>query len=381
MRGHIRRRGDGDSWELKIHLGYAANGRRLTRYESVRGTRRQAEQRLVELLAAAHDGSLTQPSKTTVAQYLRQWLENVHGLSGRTKERYAQLVEAQIIPHIGGIALQKLKPVHIAEWHSTLLREGGANKSPLSARTTGHAHRALHVALSHATKSELITRNVASIITPPKVEDREIDSLKADEIGTVLAALQGHPLQAIGILALSTGARRGELLALAWGCIDLDKGSMKIERSLEQTRSGVTFKAPKTKTSRRTISLPPMAIEVLRAHRLQQLEIRVALGQGKPGSDTLVFSDVEGNPRAPNDLSRDWRRFILSRKLPPVSFHGLRHSHVSALTDRGVDVVTISKRIGHANPATTLRIYAHMFRQTDTVAADAIEAALREREK
>src|SRR5262249_22148992 len=141
--------------------------------------------------------------------------------------------------HIGAIVLQKLKPAHIAEWHSILLREGSANKSPLSARTVGNAHRALHVALAHATKSELVARNVASIIAPPKVADREIDSLKADEIGSLLAALQGHPLQAIGVLALSTGARRGELLALTWGCIDLDKASMKIERSLEQTRSGL----------------------------------------------------------------------------------------------------------------------------------------------
>src|SRR5262249_5854512 len=149
-----------------------------------------------------------------------------------------------------------------------------------------------------------------------------------------------------------------ELLALTWGCIDLDKASMKIERSLEQTRSGVAFKAPKTKTSRRTISLPPMAIEVLRAHRLRQLEIRVALGQGKPGPDALVFSTIEGDPIRPDNLSSDWARFVRKRGLPPVSFHGLRHSHVSALISRGVDVVAVSRRIGHANPAITLSTYA-----------------------
>ena len=105
--------------------------------------------------------------------------------------------------------------------------------------------------------------------------------------------------------------------------------------------------------------------------------MRVALGQGKPDADALVFSNIDGDPMPPNNLSRDWRRFVKARKLPNVSFHGLRHSHVSALIARGVDVLTISRRIGHASPVVTLRTYAHMFQQTDTVAATAIEGALR----
>ena len=97
---------------------------------------------------------------------------------------------------------------------------------------------------------------------------------------------------------------------------------------------------------------------------------------GKPDADTLVFSTVEGNPVPPNNLSRDWARFMRFKKLPPVSFHGLRHSHVSALIAKGVDVLTVSRRIGHASPVVTLRVYAHMFEQTDSAAADAIESVL-----
>ena len=130
---------------------------------------------------------------------------------------------------------------------------------------------------------------------------------------------------------------------MTWGHVDLDAATLRIERSLEQTRAGLKFKTPKTKNSRRTISLPPTTVAALRLHRLQQLETRLALGQGKSDRETLVFGTFEDKPLPPNNLSRDWRRFVLSRKLPPVSFHGLRHSHVSALINSKVDVVTISK--------------------------------------
>jgi integrase len=171
--------------------------------------------------------------------------------------------------------------------------------------------------------------------------------------------------------------RRGEILATPWSAVDLDKASIQITRSLEQTRAGIKFKLPKTKTSRRVVALPPTAIEALRNHRRQQLEMRLALGQGRPDGDTLVFSNIEGAPIPPNNLSRDWARFVKARKLPAVSFHALRHTHVSALISAGVDVLTVSRRIGHANAAITLRVYGHLFEQDDGRAVDAIETALR----
>ena len=171
--------------------------------------------------------------------------------------------------------------------------------------------------------------------------------------------------------------RRGELLALRWEDIDLDEAKARVERSLEETAAGLRFKAPKTKHGRRTISLPPSAVDALRAHRLKQLELRVALGQGKPEPETLVFSTIEGSPLSPDNLSRDWRRVVAALKLPGVKFHALRHSHASALIASGLDVLTVSRRLGHGSPVMTLNTYAHLFAKTDEKAADAIEAALR----
>jgi integrase len=273
--------------------------------------------------------------------------------------------------------LQKLKPAHVQQWHNTILKAGGEKGRPLSARTVGHAHRVLHRALQRAVESEALSRNVASAVRPPKIEGREIEMLTAEQINDVLAKLESHALYPIVALALATGMRRGELLALRWEDVDLDDTMLKVERSLEESDRGLRFKAPKTKHGRRAIPLPPTAVEVLRAHRLRQLELRVALGQGKPEPGALVFCTVEGEPLSPDDLSRDWWRLTLTRKLPRVSFHSLRHSHASALIASGLDVLTISRRLGHGSPVVTLGVYGHMFRDTGRAAADAIEAVLK----
>jgi integrase len=193
----------------------------------------------------------------------------------------------------------------------------------------------------------------------------------------VLAALAGHVLEPIAVLALSTGARRGEILGVRWSDLNFDGATMRIERSLEQTKAGLRFKPPKTKHGRRVVALPAIATDALRAHRRRILELRMALGQGKLDTGALVFSTIDGSPLPPNNLSRDWWRFVQSRKLPAVAFHALRHTHVSALIAGGVDPLAISRRIGHASPVVTLRVYAHMFQNNDAAAAKAIENALR----
>jgi integrase len=192
---------------------------------------------------------------------------------------------------------------------------------------------------------------------------------------TVLRKLEGHSMYSIVAVDLATGLRRGELLALAWNNIDLDAATLRVERWLEQTKAGLGFKPPKTMHGKRTISLPPHAIKVLREHRRQQLELRLQLGLGKPDSDALVFANEDGTPMLPNNMTRRGQDVCISRGLPQVMFHALRHTHASALIAAGIDVVKISRRLGHADPTVTLRTYAHLFDKVDT-AASAIELAL-----
>ena len=375
--GNITRRGK-SSWRLKFEAGDRDpnTGKRRTRFVTVRGTKKAAQAELVRLLAEVDNGTAMEPSKVTLAEYLRGWLAGAESLSGKTVERYRQLAEQQIIPHLGGTLLQKLRPAQIQDWHSTLLRAGGKAGAPLSARTVGHAHRVLHAALARAANVEIIARNVAAVVRPPKVEAEEVQILTAPQIADVLTRLSGHPLQAIVTVAVGTGMRRGELCALRWDNVDLDGATIKVERSMEETKAGLRVKAPKSRHGRRTITIPGAATEALRAHRVRQIEHRLALGAGRLGPDDLVFTMPDGRPLSPDNLSRDWRRTVLALKLPAVMFHALRHSHASALIAAGLNVLAISRRLGHATPAFTLTVYGHLFSDTDAAAARAMDAAM-----
>src|SRR5262249_38048571 len=162
------------------------------------------------------------------------------------------------IPALGATPLQKLRPAQVHQWHGMLLKAGGADGKPLSARTVGHAHRILHRGLERAMRLELVSRNVAHAVSPPKIEDAEISILAAHQLVDVLDKLEGYggrhgilPFYAIASLALGTGMRRGELCALAWGAVELDAAIVRVERSLEETKDGLRFKSPKTRAGRR----------------------------------------------------------------------------------------------------------------------------------
>ena len=375
--GNITRRGK-TSWRLKFEAGERdlATGKRRTRYVTVHGTKKAAQLEMIRLLAEVETVTAVEPSKMTVAEYLRGWLNRAARLAPKTMERYRELAEKQIIPHIGSLPLQKLRPLHIADWHAVLLRSGGKNGRPLAARTVGHAHRVLHSALAHATKLEALSRNVAGILSPPKVEAQEVESLTEAQIADVLVLLKDHPLYPIVAVAFGTGMRRGELCALQWRHVDLDRAAIEVEHSMEETNAGLRVKSPKSRHGRRRITLPSSVIETLRTHRLRQIELRLALGLGRLGSDDLVFALEDGSPLPPDRLSQRWRRAVVLLGLPPVTFHAWRHAHASALIAAGLDILTISRRLGHGSPGITLAIYAHKFKNTDSGAAQAMDAAM-----
>jgi integrase len=368
MRGNITRRGK-SSWRIKFDVEPdPLTGARRVRTVTVRGKRSDAEAELARLLNDANRGMLVNATTLTLEAYLWRWLDGKHGLSPVTVERYREIIARGIAPTLGAIGLQKLKPAHIKDWLSRMIRSGSRKNGPLTARTVRHAYRVLHAALEEAVKLDLLARNVADAVAPPKVGADEVEILSADQISTVLETLSGSRLYPIAALALATGMRRGELLALRWQDVDLERGTLKAERSLEQTKAGLRFKGPKTKHGRRPISLPPSAVALLNQHRKSQLELRFQLGMGKHEPEALVFCSPDGSPISPNYLSIMW-----SRAIPQVTFHTLRHSHASALIAAGIDVVKVSRRLGHSSPVITLSTYAHLFQQTDDGAAEAIE--------
>ena len=379
MRGHIRRRGE-HSWELKYEVGTdPATGQRKTRFKSVKGSKADAQKELIRLLAAEQSGQGVDPSRETVAQFLERWQRDwVAGNVGRkTAERWAELVRIHVIPNIGAMLVQKLRPVHLSELYAKLLRSE-ENKKGLAPRTCGHVHRALHRALGHAAQWGVVPSNVATSVSPPRVPSAELEILTQKQTKNLLEALRGQPLYMPVAMALATGMRRGEILALRWRDVDLsrhDRGQLRVEQSLEQTKKDkLRFKAPKTKHGRRTIALPDFLVADLRAHRQEQLKQRVALGLGKMADESLVFGHIDGTPRRPDGLTQEWGRARGDLGLK-ISLHAFRHTHASQLIAAGMDVLTISRRLGHSSPNVTLATYAHLFANTDDRAAQIVQAA------
>jgi integrase len=395
-RGNITRRGR-SSWRLKIERkAETPGGKPKVFTETLHGKRQDAERRLTELLGQIDAGKLIEPDKTTVEEYIVDWLgrspakgepspQPPTGISPKTAERYRELAEQYIYPHLGSTIMQKLRPAQIDEWQEYLLKGGGARGRPLSAQTVNHARRVLHRALERAVATEVLGRNVVANIDAPKIErvdengaTKEIQILTAEQIVQVLQKLAGHVLHVIADTGLASGMRRGELLALDWPSVDLETRKAKVRRSLEETKAGLRFKPTKNRKTRE-LGLPADTVAVLRAHRKAQLEHRMALGLGKPPADALVFCQPDGSPIVPSWLSYTWRNTVASLKLPKINFHALRHTHASALIDAGLNVEVVSRRLGHSSAAITLKIYSHLFdkQKSDAAAADAIAAAMR----
>jgi len=179
-------------------------------------------------------------------------------------------------------------------------------------------------------------------------------------------------------LAVASGARRGEILAVRWKDIDMAASTMRVEQALEETtEGGLRLKPPKTKNGRRVIALPAAVVTEQRGLWKAQIEERFKLGLGKLADEALVFAHPDGKLLSPDALSKAWRKARSDHRLPKGGLHALRHTHASQLIAGGTDIVTVSRRLGHGNPTVTLTTYAHLFEKTDAAAAKAIEAALR----
>jgi integrase len=380
MKGHIRQRSP-TSYELKFDAGRNAAGERMIEYRSVKGTKRQAQTELARLIAAVDKGEHVTRSTLTVgahvAERIEQWVA-LGRITAKTAERYRELLANQIMPFIGQTPLQTLKAADIERWHATLRVKGRRDgKGGLSPLTTRHAHALLGKALREAQRHDLVVKNVASLQPAPRVAREEITIFEPDQVRAVVRDLKGRSVYPKAVLALFTGMRRGEVLALRWQDLDLDRKTVTVKAAIEETQGApLRFKTPKSQAGTREISLPDVVVETLGALRRQQQEQRLALGLGRLTGDALIFARLDGGPQSPHTLSAEWHKAAASLGLGHVTFHALRHTHASQLIAAGIDVVKISKRLGHASPTITLNVYAHLFDKHEDRSAKAINDAV-----
>jgi len=280
-------------------------------------------------------------------------------------------VENFLAPALGNLPLTKLAPSHIQEAYNTWATGGRRDKKlgGLSACTRRHIHRILRSALARAVEQQLLARNPADAFKNrlPKVEREEMMTLSTEQSARLLDAIKHTRIYWPVLLALSTGMRRGEVFALRWKNVDLGNGSIRVMESLEQTRAGIRFKAPKSERTRSVIA-PKFAVTELRRLKRQQAEELLMIGI-RQTDETLVCARTDGLPLQPQSLTHQFTRLISRiRDLPRVCFHDLKHSHATQLLQAGVHPKIAQGRLGHATITTTLDLYSHV---TDTMQSDA----------
>jgi integrase len=374
VRGNITRRGKA-SWRIKFDTGYET-GKRIYHYETVRGTKREAEALLAKRLNELADGRYVAPTVETVGSYAEHWLEHIAPAtrSPISVVRYRTLIDTHITPGIGSVPLQELDGAAIDRFYAKCRTTGRRDGRGLSSMTLRHVHALLAQLLSSAVKARKLARSpIADIQTRPKAKRDKIEVLDEGELTTLLAQLRGHWLYIPVLVAAYTGLRRGEVLALRWRDIDFTKGTLTVMQAVEVIGGQLNVKAPKTERSRRTIKLPSGLLPELTRHRKEQAEHGLKLGLGRAD---LVFTSPRGKMLDPTVLSITFTRAVAAAGVKPISFHGLRHGHITHLLKSGIPVHVVSARAGHARPSITLDTYSHLLGGEDADAAERADEML-----
>jgi integrase len=361
VKGYIRQRSKG-KWEITIDTGRdPSTGKRTRHFESMRGTKKDAQRRLVELLADLEKGIYVKPQRMSLGEYLLQWLDGYveTNCSPRTLDSYQSIVSRHIMPNLGHIPLSQLQPQHIQQYYSHALERGRVDgKGALSARTVLHIHRVLFQALKYAVRQGLLVRNPAELTDPPRARKPKMRALTTREVSKLLEAAKGTSYYAIIYTAVNTGLRQAELLGLRWRDLDLDLASLSVSQVLYKRRGICHFKEPKSEYSRRRLDLTPSLALFLRRFKTERQTECLLLG--KPLSDDdLVFCSPDGKPMDPGTLTHNFAR-IARREGLHVRFHDLRHTFASLMLLAGIHPKIVSEMLGHSSVAFTLDVYSHV---------------------
>jgi len=380
MRGHIKQRAKG-SWSIVIDVGRdPRTGKRRQQWHTVRGTKKEAETKLRELLHSLEKGAYVRPQRITLGEWLEEWCQSyvqMH-VSLRTVESYQAYVRRHIIPALGAIPLCQLEPQQIQNYYAHALAQGRVDgKGGLSARTVLYMHRILSEALSHAVKMGLVARNVAKAVDPPRPRRVKMTTMAEEDIPKFVETSQETPYSVVFLTALGTGMRLGELLGLQWCDVDLDLGYISVVQALYK-RCGVCMMVePKSSYSRRRIALPPSLTLLLREYGVKQEGQKILLGKSLT-SDDLVFAHPDGTPLDPATVGHTFSDVLKKAGIPHIRFHDLRHTHATLMLKSAVHPKVISERLGHASVAFTLDTYSHVVPGLQEAAAERFDKILEE---
>ena len=353
--GSITHRTDG-RWMARLTVGTKPDGKPLVWY-AYGDTRKEVAEKLAGAIAVHNKGEPIIATKQTVAEYLDYWLDTVvkPRRRPRTYDSYEANVRLYLKPHLGHVNLAKLSAIDVDRMVSALMGRG------LSARTVDLARDVLQLALSHAVKRELIGRNVAALVDPPHVPAYEAHPLDAEGARALLAAIRGHPLEALCVTTVALGLRQGEALGLRWTDVDLEDATVRIAHELQRIEGKWQLNEPKSARSRRTLPLPAFLVALLREHRARQVAHAAELGERWRGAEwNLVFPTYYGEPQHGTSVTNSFRRFLAEAGLAQMRFHDLRHSCATLMALQGVNMRVAMEILGHSQISVTANIYTHV---------------------
>jgi integrase len=357
--GSIYQRADG-RWVGSVSLGYDGQGKRKRRV--VYGeTKNDVAKELRKLQTSADAGAVAESGRLTLGEFVNHWLENTARPKVRpaTFHRYEQIARLHVVAQLGGVQLGKLRAAHVEGFYAAMQKSGA------SGRTRQSCGQLLSAALKHAVRVKLIPFSPAEAVPKAQPEHRELVTLTEQQTGQLLAEAKEHRLHALFAVAIGTGMRLGELLALQWADIDLEGGEITVRRSLNEIGGRFSVGEPKSAASKRTISLPAFALAALKGHRVAML------AEGNIGGP--VFCTRTANYISKPSLTKQVYQPMLKRAgLPLFRFHDLRHAHASHLLSQGHSLKAVSQRLGHARVELTLRVYAHAMPSDDAKLAEGL---------
>lgn len=382
--GTLSRRKDASGktigWRAAVTVGINEDGSQDRRWVSGK-TQGEVQEKLRALQAEMHAGTVSDTEGLTVTAFMARWADHKEreGLKPNTVQSYRDTTRLYITPYIGRVKLDKLRPLDVEHMLSKMQKDGK------SAANRRYALRILSMALRQAVRWQMLPRNVAEVISPPKAARPEMQTWTPEQVATFLDASQVHRLHAAFYLSLMTGMRRGEVLGLKWEDIDFTRSRLTVRNNLvEVHRDGlpgkqqagkatvssvrVELQTPKTAASRRTIALSAGTMTKLREHQTRQERERGAAAEAWEGQG-YVFASELGGPTNPNLFYDQFKKLARGAKLPDIRLHDLRHTAASLMIRRGISPKVVSDRLGHTDPAFTLRVYTHLYDEQRTEAA------------
>jgi integrase len=377
MKGSIRRpRTANAAWGYRIDLGYDDSGQR--RQQQVGGfrTKKEAEAAMSEALAGLHRGTYVAPTRQTVRQFLEAWIVTAKSeLAISAWANYSEVLDRYVLPHLGGKLLADLSPMDIKKWHGDLLAHGRKNGEPLAVNSVKLAHRVLHRALADGVRWNVIANNPVSSVRLPKQPHTEMAVWTPEQAAEFIADVGDDRLAPLWTLALDTGMRRGELAGLRWIDIDLDRAVLTVSQQRTTANNQPVVAAPKAR-SQRQLHLATPTVDVLLAHREQQLAEKARLGPAWTDSG-YVFVDEAGQPFHPQRLTKLFGMAIKRTGATKIRLHDLRHTMATTALAAGVHPKVVQDQLGHATISVTLDTYSHLPQAVRSESAAIIASALR----